>query len=123
MSRRPPRTWATRPARLSSDEPAVCGPTREVVAVRELELAQHRRHVRLDRLHGDGELASDLLVGVAPCDVAKDFALARRELVELGVDVAGYDRRECVEHEPGEPRREHGVALAHPLDGGGELGA
>ena len=58
----------------------------------------------------------DLLVEVAAGDVAQDLALARGELVELGVG----DRRrvglvpgEGVEHEAGEARREHGVAAGH----------
>ena len=61
----------------------------------ELELAQHGADVGLDGLDGDPEALGDLLVEVAAGDVAQDLALARGELVELGVDApaAGADCR------------------------------
>src|SRR5215211_2884531 len=96
------------------------GPTTQLVPVGELELAQDRGHVRLDRLGGDAEPQGDLLVHVAAGDVAQDLALPRGELVELGVR---HGRRrpllpgERVEHEAGEPRREHRVPARHAVHG------
>ncbi len=88
----------------------------ELVATRELELAQHRRHVALDRLHRDPEVAGDLLVGVAARDQAQHLPFPGRELVELRVEHGRCRTGERVEHETGEPRREDGVALVHPPD-------
>ena len=45
----------------------------------------------------------DLLVRVAPRDEPQHLALARRELVELGIDRGGALAGERVEHEPGQP--------------------
>ena len=69
---------------VEADEPALHRPAAELVAARELQLAQHRRHVRLDGLHRDPQALGDLLVHVAAGDVAQHLALARRQLVELG---------------------------------------
>ena len=65
-------------SRARSTEAAVGGPARQLVAARQLELAQHRRHVRLDRLRRDVEPQCDLLVHVAARDVLEHLALARR---------------------------------------------
>ena len=55
-------------------------------------------------LHRDVEAQTDLLVEVAAGDVAEDLALARGELVELGVDLLGGQvAGEGVEHEAGQP--------------------
>ena len=70
------------------------------------------------------EVAAHLLVGVAAGDQAQHLTLARRELVELGVE-PGAGRTalgERVEHEAGQPRREHGVPGGDPVDGLEELG-
>src|SRR4051812_14353347 len=103
-------------------EAALHGPPAELVPVGELELAEHRRDVRLDGLRGDMEPRPDLLVEVAAGDVLEDLALARGQLVEPGIDrrrrVAG---REGVEHEAREPRREDGVAAGHPAHRVGQL--
>ena len=48
------RTLSRRPG--ASDEAAVGGPAGQLVAVGQLQLAQHRRHVGLDRLHRDEQL-------------------------------------------------------------------
>src|SRR5690606_40007520 len=48
-----------------SHEPPGAGPAGQLVAVGELELAQHAGDVRLDGLHRDEELLGDLLVRVA----------------------------------------------------------
>src|SRR6266511_6190495 len=48
-----------------SHQAAGGGPPGQLVAVRQLELAEDRGHVRLHRLHRDVELARDLLVRVA----------------------------------------------------------
>ena len=108
----------------SVHEPALDRPAAELVAVRELELSEHGRDVRLDGLRRDRELEGDLLVEVAAGDEAQDLALAQGELVELGVglglgDLAG----ERVEDEAGEARREDGVAVADAGDGVGQLRA
>ena len=50
----------------SSEEAAVGGPAVELVAVGQLQLAQHGRHVGLDGLHAEHELAGDLLVACSP---------------------------------------------------------
>src|SRR5436190_22912008 len=67
------------------DEAAIGGPAGQLVPARQLELAQNGRHVALDRLGRDAQVASDFLVCVSPCDEAQDLALARRELVEVRV--------------------------------------
>src|ERR1043165_1345391 len=105
-------TTYSRPARFSVQAP-LGRPARELVAVGELELAQHRRDVGLDGLGRAAEAQRDLLVHVAARDVAQDLALARGELVEVGVGVAGArwgGAGEGVEHEPSQARREDGVA-------------
>ena len=68
----------------------------------------------------------DLLVDVAARDVAQHLALARGELVELGVDHdrrAALAARERVEHEAGQARGEDGVAAGHAAHGVGQLRA
>ena len=62
----------------SVDQPSLHRPAAELVAVGELELAQHGGDVGLDRLDRDPEPLRDLLVEVAAGDVAQDLALARR---------------------------------------------
>src|ERR671923_323513 len=110
------RAWTTTHPTRRLDESAITRPTRKLMAIRELELAQDGRHVRLDRLHGDRETLGDLLIGVAACDQPQDLLLPRGELVDLRIgddlDLAG----EGVEHETGEPRREHRVAFVHPTN-------
>src|SRR3954453_4492517 len=92
-------------------EVALGGPAGELVAVRELQLAQHRADVRLDGLRRDPEAQRDLLVEIAAREVPEHLALARRELVEVGVRRRGRLAGEGVEDEAGQPRREDGVAL------------
>src|SRR4051812_16538200 len=70
------------------DEAALDRPAAELMPIGELQLAQHRRHVRLDGLGGDRQPLCDLLVHVAAGYVAQDLALARGQLVELRVDLA-----------------------------------
>jgi DHA1 family chloramphenicol resistance protein-like MFS transporter len=91
---------------VPSEEPAVGGPAGELVPAGELELAQHRGDVGLDGLHGDEELASHLLVGVAARDEAHHLALAGGEPVELVLDGGDLPRAraERVQHEPCETR-------------------
>jgi hypothetical protein len=77
--------------------------------------------VALDRLSRDEQLARDLLVGVALGDQPQYLALARGQLIKLGVegrlDVVRRRRRgEGVEHEACQPVREHRVAVRDPLD-------
>ena len=90
-------------------QPALRRPARQLVTVGELQLAQHGRHVRLDRLGRDAQAQRDLLVHVAARDVAQDLALARGELVELGVGVAARRpwgrRRRRARSRPGAGRR------------------
>ena len=78
---------------------------RQLVAAGELELAQHGRDVRLDGLRRDAELGGDLLVHVSARDVLEHLALARRQQVQLRVDLRGRDLAgEGVEHEAGQAR-------------------
>ena len=102
------------------DQAALDGPARELVAARELQLAQHRRDVALDRLHRQVEAGGDLLVAVAARDQLEHLAFSCRQQVQLGVArrLAGAER---VEHEAGESRREDGVAFGDAVDGGAEL--
>ena len=80
--------------------------------------------MRLDRLHRQRELTSDLLVGVAAGNEAQHLALTGRQLVELLVDAhAGRAHGEGIQHEAGQTRREHRVAGRDPLDRVGQLGA
>src|SRR5579875_1389505 len=117
---------ATSAAADDLHEPPLRRPERQLVPSRQLELAQHRRDVRLDRLHRDRQLPRDFLVRVPACDQAQHLPLPSGELVQLRVD--GDSRsgsrhpREGVEHEPGQPRREHGVAARDPEDGVDQLG-
>ena len=67
------------------DEPPLGRPAGQLVAVGELELAQHGGHVGLDGLGRDPRPQRDLLVHVAAREVAQDLALAGGELVEVGV--------------------------------------
>src|SRR5580692_3361083 len=100
----------------------------------ELQLAQYRRDMTLDRLRRDEQLARDLLVRIAPRDQPKDFALARRQLVEFRVE-RGWGRSrprrrlpalrqggKGVEHEPRQPGRENRLALRRPVNRRDELG-
>src|SRR5205823_62376 len=99
----------------SIDQAPLDRPAAELVAVRELELSQHRADVRLDRLHRNRELARDLLVEIAAGDQAQHLALPKRQLIELRIDLGLGDLAgEGVEDEPGEAGGEHRVALADP---------
>src|SRR6478672_4581056 len=94
----------------------------------ELQLAQHRGHVALHRLRRNEQLLGDLLVGVALGDQPEHLALPAGQLVELGVEGGLHvarrlgRRRERVQHEPGQPVREHRVARGDPADRVGQLG-
>src|SRR5690606_12945120 len=59
-----------------SEQAARDRPAGQLVAGRELELAQHRGDVGLDRLDRDEQLARDLAVGVPAGDEAHDLLLA-----------------------------------------------
>src|SRR5262245_41168091 len=56
-----------------SVKPPFGRPARQLVAVGELQLAQHRRHVRLDGLGRDPQAQGDLLVHVPARDVTEDL--------------------------------------------------
>ena len=56
------------------DQAPLGGPARELVAARELQLAQHRRHVRLDRPRRQVQPRGDLLVA---CSRARSAAAPR----------------------------------------------
>src|SRR3990170_2911460 len=109
---------AARPPYPGSDQPAVAGPAGQLVPRRQLQLAEHAGHVRLDRLDRDEQLLGDLLVRVAAGDQPHHLAFALGEPVEVLVDVGHVDRAgERVQHEPRQPRREHRVAVGDPPDG------
>ena len=100
-----------------SEQAPVRGPPGQLVARGQLELAQHAGHVGLDGLDRDEQLLGDLLVGVATGDQPHHLPLALGEPVEVLVDGGDVDRAgERVEHEPGQPRREHRVPVGDPLD-------
>src|SRR5580692_177307 len=93
----PPRARARA---LLVDQPPVHRPAAQLVAARELKLAQHCGDVRLDGLRRNTELGGDLLVHVATRDVLQHLALARCQQVELRVHLRGRDLTgERVEHE------------------------
>src|SRR5207248_2216916 len=104
-----------------SGQPVVGCPARELVARRELELPEDARDVALDGLRRQGQASRDLLVEVAAGDELQHLALARGELVELGVAPDALAGAEGVEHEAREARREDGVALRDALDRGCQL--
>src|SRR5436305_12781752 len=104
--------------RTRSRQPVVGRPARELVARRELELAQDARDVALDGFRRQAQPSRDLLVQVAAGDQLKHLALARGQLVELGVAADALAGAERVEHEAGETGREDGVALRDALDRG-----
>ena len=66
------------PRTCASEEAAVVGPRSELVAVGQLQLAQHRRDVGLDGLHGEVQLLGDLPVRVAVGDEAHHLLLVVR---------------------------------------------
>ena len=92
------------------DQPALRGPARQLVPVRELQLAQHRRDVRLDR-PGRVGVTGDLLVPVATGDELQHFTLPRRQLVELG---SGAGRSPRTLDRKRRPRREDRVTVGDP---------
>src|SRR5262249_47426146 len=53
---------------LSLSQATLSRPSSQLMPGGELQLAQHRRYVALDRLRGDEQLSGDLLVGVAAGD-------------------------------------------------------
>src|SRR5690606_31141426 len=108
-------SWSTFGRRLH--QAAVSGPPGELVTVGQLELPQHRRHMRLDRLHRDEQLLGDLFVGVPTSDQPKDLALTLGQPVQVVVDARGFGPGEGVEDESGQPRREDGIAFGYPADG------
>ncbi len=71
------RVEALPPPHDSVHQPALDRPAAELVAVRELELAEHGADVGLDRLRRDHSSQRDLLVEVAAGDQAQDLALAQ----------------------------------------------
>ena len=86
-----------------------------------MKFPQNRGHVALDGLHGEVQAAGDFFAGVAASNQSQHFLLPRGELIELGVRDGRKVNGERVEHESGEPRREHGVAVVDALNGVGEL--
>src|SRR5690625_3932428 len=98
----------------ASDQATVAGPTGELVARRQLQLAEHARDMGLDGLDRDEQLFGDLLVRVPARDQPHHLALAYGQPVEVLVDLGDLDRsRERIEHESRQPRREDSVALGY----------
>jgi hypothetical protein len=58
---------------------------RELVPIRELQLAQHRRYVGFHGLGGDLKFNADLFIGVTTSDETKDLAFAGSQLIEFRV--------------------------------------
>src|SRR5664280_2280551 len=118
--------WAVVGRARRSDQPPVAGSARELVAVGQLQLAQHRGDVGLHGLDRDEQLAAYLPVGVAAGDQPQHLPLSWRQGVQLGVHGHPDRRRrpgEGVQHEPREPRREDGVPIGYPPDRGRQVGA
>src|SRR5690349_21641440 len=85
-----------------ADEAADARPVAELVARRQLQLAQDGGDVRLDRSRADAQARADALVGIAAREVMQDVALARRQHVELGVGATarrGAGIAERLQHE------------------------
>jgi DNA repair protein RecO (recombination protein O) len=89
LRRASPGVGRLRPLAGLVDQPPLHRPPRELVAGGELELAQDRGDVGLDRLGRDAQARGDLLVEVARGQVLEDLALAGGEQVELRVDLLG----------------------------------
>ena len=83
---------------------------------RQLQLPEHGGNVRLDSLCRDSEARGDLLIEVAAGDVAQHLPLARRELLEIGIDL---DRRGLRESVLGRMERHGGRAEIHTSPGAG----
>ena len=113
-----PRRCGSSTIRERSEEAAAHRPGGQLVARRQLELAEHRRHVGLDGLDRDEELLGDFLVLVPARDEPHDLALPRGQPVQLLVDLGDLARgcTEGVQHEPGEPRAEDRVPVGDPPD-------
>src|SRR5690606_14067474 len=110
-----PQELAGRRSAALFDDAALMRPAAQLVAGRELQLAQHGADVGLDRLDRDIEPCRDLLVEVAAGYVLQDLALARRQEIEFRIDLRGRHRAgEGVKHEAGKPGRKDGVAFPDP---------
>ena len=70
------------PVESSFHQPPLDRPAAQLVAARQLELAQHGADMGLDRLRRDVEALGDLLVEVAARDQAEDLPFAWGELIE-----------------------------------------
>src|ERR1700733_1587418 len=100
-------------------------PAGQLVPGGQLELAQYGRHVCFHGLDRDEQLLADLPVGVALRDQPQHLAFAVGQLVKLGIERRlhlGARCREGVQHEAGQPVREHRVAVGDPPDRVGKLG-
>jgi hypothetical protein len=100
---------------------ALVGPVGQLVSIGELQLAQDRRDVALDRLGRDLEFRRNVAVGIATGDEAQHLALSRRQEIEIRIDVTRLEvlslEGERVKHESGKTRGEDSVARCHPIDG------
>ena len=83
----------------------------------QLQLAQGVVHVVLHRAVGEHEPFGDLLVGQPLGDQSQHLGLAR------GQARAGLLLEPAVlpEHQPGQPRGEDGITVAHPVHGVDQL--
>src|SRR5438093_7795701 len=104
------------PLEKALDEPVLGRPARELVSCRQLQLAEHVRHMALDCLDGQVESRGDLLVHVAARDQLEDLTLTRRKLVQVCVARDLLTCAKGVQDEAGQPRREDGVAVRDALD-------
>ena len=77
-------------------------PTGQLMAAGELQFAQYRGDVSLDRLDRDGEPPGDLLVGVAAGNLAKHLTFHAGSVGQLGVGRPGERACEGIEHKAGE---------------------
>ena len=67
----------------ASHDTSIGGPTGQLGAIRQLQLAQYGADMGLHGFDGDEQFRGDLLIRVAACDKPHDLLLAVRQPVQL----------------------------------------
>src|SRR5690606_18308981 len=125
--RRPPRREA-RARSAGLDQPRLVGEDHRLHPVAQVELGQHLSDVRLDRRLGDDEPLGDLPVRQALGDELEHLALTCRQTRQgrvvrpggLLLGRGGQPLPEELEHPPGDPRGDDGIAAGDGADRGDE---